>query len=151
MCTATSNFKRKNNLTCLLECIYLGQKLHTNTHACGSALNLHERIGWRKYECTVFATLSFLLLSSLYLSLPVSYISKVISPLHRHSHNLGPLCAFTRTRRGTVHSFHSCKWNKCSLPQPYNYCSSLLNIIWRCIKPRARGSLQARRWHPVCQ
>lgn len=59
-----------------------------------------------------------------------------------------PLCALTRTPPGTVHSFHFCKWGKCSLPQLYNYCSSLLNIIWRCIKPRARGGQKARRRQP---
>lgn len=73
-----------------------------------------------------------------------SYIAKVISPLHRLPQYLRPLCAFTRTPPGTVQSFYICKWSNCSLPQPYNYCSSLLNIIWRCIKPQAGGELQAR-------
>lgn len=49
-----------------------------------------------------------LLLLSLYLSLSVSYIAKVISPLHRHSHYLGPLCAFARTTRDC--SFLSLAW-----------------------------------------
>ena len=37
---------------------------------------------------------------------------------------------------GTVGSFHFCKWNKCSSPQPYYHIGSLLNIIGGCIKPR---------------
>lgn len=52
-------------------------------------------------------------LFSLYLSLSVSYIVKVTSPLHSLSHYLRPLSAFNRTPPGTIHSFRCCKNAHC--------------------------------------
>lgn len=49
---------------------------------------------------------------SFYLPQSLSYTAKVISPLLRPSHYCRPLCAFTRTPPGTVHSFTVHKWNK---------------------------------------
>lgn len=73
-----------------------------------STLNLH----WRTYKNAPFAPYfswllkhKLLLLLSFYLSLSVGYFAKVISPLHRHSHYLGPLCGFTRTPSGECSFF----------------------------------------------
>lgn len=150
MCTATWWLKidltklfQINSALCSLSFDYYNSCTHTQSKP--KSMNAFSSLHLFSC-CSLKRRLLFL-----YLSLSMSYIAKVTSPLHRHSHYLGPLCAFTRTPPGTVHSSHSCKRNKCPSPQPYNYCSSLLNIIWRCIKPWALGNPQARKRHPVCQ